>query len=117
MTLDKVNEHRDGVILFYKGTSVNELADKVQTMFMNDKYKLESGTKIEGIYGTGNAILRILFGAFVKRYKFQIKIYEEGENVKLEFSKAMSGFSGGAIGVSKLNKEIKKIIAKLKELN
>ncbi len=94
--------------MLYEGNSA-ELAALVGDFFATRKYKLKKGTPEEALYERGNYIVRILFGAFVPYYKFNVAIQQEGSNARLTLSKAHSGFSGGAIGVVKLKKEYKKI--------
>ena len=90
--------------------STVELADKVYALFMERGYKLEQGTKEGGIYANGSGAMRALLGGFAKRNKFLVKITQNPEaNCVISFNKAITGAMGGAIGVSKLNKEFKTI--------
>jgi hypothetical protein len=85
---------------------VDELAEKVFQLFSERGYKLEEGTKLSGIYANGSAAMRVLVGGFAKRNKFSVKIVQNAENTSMILlDKAMVGALGGAIGVSKLNKE------------
>ena len=78
-------------------------------MFMAEHYALEEGSKIDGTYGIGNAAGRFWGGAFVTRNKFSIKLFTTPDGSTLvHFDKAMSGMSGGVIGVSKMKKEFRK---------
>lgn len=83
-----------------------ELADLVLARFQSRGYRLEEGTKMDGVYANGSAAARVLVGGFAKRNKFSVKIvqYQNGE-CTVVVDKAMSGFSGGMIGVAKMNKE------------
>jgi hypothetical protein len=112
--LSNFQETNDGAVLYFTGTTINETAEKIKNLFIGQGYKLEEGTFINAVYGIGNATLRILFGAFVKRYKFRIDVTLRNELVTVEFNKAMSGLSGGVIGMSKLKKEKLRLIELLK---
>ena len=72
-------------------------------------YKIEGGDYYRGTWGVGSSVMRILFGAFVKRYTFDFAIYAYGENTVLEYKKGMTGISGGVIGLAKMNTEFSKI--------
>jgi hypothetical protein len=85
------------------------LVPKVHEFFTSRGYKLKSGTPGNGLYEYGNYTLRILFGAFVKYFKFQSFVVQEGEEVSVRVHKGHSGMSGGLIGLAKLNKELKAI--------
>lgn len=90
--------------------SADELADKVAELFAARGYKLEDGTKYQGVYGNGSAAMRVLFGGLAKRNKFSITILQNGENgYAVDVDKAMSGAMGGVIGVSKIDNEFKRI--------
>ena len=100
----------------YEGTNQNQLADKVYYLFQSEGYQLIEGTKFKGQYGKGSFALRIIAGGFTTYNKFSIHITEEKPLTKLEFNTAMSGMSGGVIGVVRLNNEynrIKDLIQKL----
>lgn len=92
-------------------SNVMDVADRVASYFAKEGYRLESGTATDGHYGIGNNFLRILFGAFVKRYKFHVQISAEGDKSRLSIDKGMSGAMGGAIGYSKMKKELTRIRA------
>jgi hypothetical protein len=72
-------------------------------------YKIEAGNHYSGTYGVGSTTMRILFGAFVKRYTFDFKIQPHGPNTLLELGKGMTGMSGGVIGMAKMNTEFTKL--------
>lgn len=108
--------NKDKATYVFKG-DVQGISQSINQFFSLQKYKLEKGTPEKGVYGTGSAILRVLFGAFVKRYEFGIDIAQHESNVKVEFSKKkFSGVMGGAIGYVKLNKEFERLTNELKNL-
>ncbi|HOK37704.1 MAG: hypothetical protein WHW07_00075 [Bacteroidales bacterium] len=89
--------------------SVQSLANHVSETFIKRGYKLKDGNSFDGSYEKGDRILRLLFGAFVKYFKFKIKI----ENNKLHIHKESSGMSGGLIGMNQVNKEFNAIVKEL----
>jgi hypothetical protein len=94
------------VVINKAGQSAEELADKVYALFLSRGYKLEEGTKLRGVYGNGSAVGRALLGGFVKRNKFSVSIDQTMSGYTISLDKAMSGTMGGALGVSKINKEL-----------
>lgn len=97
----------DFFINVYGGISKNEFDKHVNDLLLKDGYILNEGTTGEGVYTKGNRAMRILFGAFVKYYKFNIKTESSSEDeVKLTVVKSSSGMSGGVIGVNQVKKEL-----------
>lgn len=85
------------------------VADRVAEFFQTEGYRLEKGTPQNGYYGKGNWILRILLGAFIKRYRFSVQILTAGEACRVTIDKGMSGVSGGVIGYSAMKKELARV--------
>lgn len=96
----------------FKCESAQELANHVSEIFIKRGYILKEGNIYEGSYEKGDRTLRLLFGAFVKYFKFKIKI----ENNKLHIHKESSGMSGGLIGINQVNKEFDAIAKKLTKI-
>lgn len=115
--LTNFQETQNGKTYSYEGTTVKELAGVINNFFLSQGYKLEEGSLENAIYGIGNKVMRILFGAFVKRYTFHIVVKEADANTIVEFSKGMSGVSGGVIGVTKLNNEYKRLVEAMKNIS
>jgi len=93
----------------YGGRNPDQLADSVFSLFQKEGYQLIEGTKFKGIYGKGSFALRILAGGFANYNKFSVRITDEQPLTTLEFTPAMSGMSGGVIGVVRLNNEFERI--------
>ena len=110
------DETAKGVSYLFENTDRESLASSVAEFFGKEQYKLEEGTPDDGIYGTGSAALRALFGGLVKRYKFRVTIREESGNVRMSVDKAMSGALGGALGYSKMKKEYGRLVSGLKSI-
>jgi len=93
----------------YECTNPDQLAEKVYHLFQKEGYQLIEGTKFKGIYGKGSFALRILAGGFANYNKFSVRIPDEKPLTTLEIAPAMSGMSGGVIGVVRLNNEFERI--------
>ncbi|MCH2234645.1 MAG: hypothetical protein MK078_10360 [Crocinitomicaceae bacterium] len=100
---------KDNAMYRFKDTNVEELSGKVEKYLLGKGYKLESGTPENAIYGKGNKTLRILFGAFVKRFTWKVTVVADGNTTVLNFIKDEKGYWGGAIGVSQVKNEFKRI--------
>jgi len=94
------------------GTDADTLALHVAGLMKTQEYNLESGTPVNGVYGIGSTVGRVLAGGLAKRYKYNLSVSDgdDGE-VVLSLTPAMHGWSGGIIGASKLKKETKRLIA------
>jgi len=100
-----------------QGRGWQEVSETIYSMFLQEQYALEEGSKIDGIYGIGSAAGRFLAGGFTKRNKFSIKIFTTPDGGTLvHFDKAMSGMGGGIIGIAKMNKEFDRVRAILQNL-
>jgi hypothetical protein len=101
--------------ILYTGSAA-ELALKVNEFFTSRNYTLKSGSPENGVYEYGNYTMRILFGAFVKYFKFNTTVVQAGENVTITVQKGHSGMSGGLPGIIKLNNELKRIGEAMEQL-
>jgi hypothetical protein len=110
-----LDRNGDVATYMYNNVDLNEFPKRLEKFFHSEGYKLESGTNEKGVYGTGSHMMRILFGAFVKRYTFQFKLAGENGTVRLEFASNMTGVSGGVIGYNKMKKELERLINKIQE--
>lgn len=86
------------------------LAGKIQKFLEKDGYKIESGTPISAVYGKGNKALRIILGAFVKRFTWGIHVTGDENQSTLIFTKDEKGYWGGVIGVSQVKNEWSRIV-------
>ena len=97
-----------GIILSikYGGTDIGDLTKRVEETLRINGYKLVEGGGTNAVYEKGNRTMRILFGAFVKYYKFMVQFQEVDSFIDLRITKHSSGVSGGLIGVSQVKKEL-----------
>ncbi len=106
---------KEGASFGLQGTTADDVAARVAAFFQQAGYKLESGTPTNGVFGTGSDTMRFLFGAFVRRYKFNVQIGAQDQMVRVELIKAMSGAMGGVIGYAAMNKETKRVSEGLRD--
>jgi hypothetical protein len=92
------------------GKTAEGVAGNLSTEMLAQGYKLEVGTADNGVYGKGNKVMRILFGAFVKRFAFRVHVTNEGNATQLVFVKDGKGYAGGVIGVNQVKKEFSRLV-------
>lgn len=98
----------------YAGISSDELCSKLDDQLISLGYKLIDGVKGNGTYEKGNRTMRILFGAFVKYFKFRFLVSKISDTeTEIQVVKQTSGFSGGAIGISQVKTELGRLSALL----
>jgi hypothetical protein len=94
----------------FNGIDLNSLASSIDDVFVKQGYKLKNGQPGNGEYEKGNRIMRLLFGAFVKYFKFFVKLKQaEDQSIELLVTKTSSGFSGGLIGIGQVKKELNRL--------
>ena len=101
---------KSNFIHIYSGITKDDLDKKIYELLLSSGYKLKDGQFGNATYVKGNRALRILFGAFVKYYKFNIMTSSNSsDELKVEVEKESSGMSGGLIGVSQVKNELKRL--------
>jgi hypothetical protein len=108
------NDGDDGVVFVLQAASTEQLANEITAYFRSREYRLESGTALNGIWGTGNAFLRAMFGGMIKRHKFQLTSEGPPSSTKLKVSNRMGVASGGLIGLNPMKEEAGAITQGLK---
>ncbi len=98
----------------YENATKDEVSNAVSNALLAQGYKLESGVPENGIFGIGNKTMRLLFGAFAKRYVYSVHITEKEGKIKFDLLKADDGSTGGVIGYNKANKEYLRLTYTLK---
>ena len=109
----KASETKESITLVFSGGTVDEIADKTALFMTSRGYHLDSGSKTQGIYAKGSAAARALVGALSKRAKFNVAIGHDEPNVAVVISKAMTGMSGGFLGMAQESKELGSLSAGL----
>ncbi|MDB2687635.1 hypothetical protein N9Y42_10535 [Mariniblastus sp.] len=84
-------------------------AQAVQDFFVAEGYRLERGELHDAVYGIGSDMMRIFLGGFVKRNKFKVQVRPSGDGSSVQVNKGMSGMMGGALGYSKMKKELARV--------
>ena len=102
---------KERAIFSFNDTTEENIASKINTLFLKDGYTLEEGSQLKGKYGKGSKIMRILLGAFVKRFAWEVSVTNEGGVIKATLYKETKGYAGGAIGVNQVKNEFKRLIA------
>lgn len=106
-------ETKESRTMEFSGASLDEIADKV-ALFMTERgYRLESGDKLQGVYGRGSAAWGAMLGPLVRRAKFNVAVGKKGENVAVVVAKGLTGFGGGALGAAKVKKEFQSLASDL----
>ena len=105
------------ILCVFANISKEELHEKIKQEIVAQGYKVLSENIENTVYEKGNRLMRILFGAFVKYFKWAIHI-SENENNQLEVfvKKETTGFSGGIIGMSQVDNELKSVYKLLETL-
>lgn len=111
------SDSKEGFVHLYQEINQEDLMKKAEEVFITSDYKIISENSGEITFEKGNRTMRILFGAFVKYFKFQVRIEatDEGQ-LKLHMKRATTGMSGGLIGMNQVTKEIERLSALFKEL-
>ena len=86
-----------------------DAARAVQDFFTAEGYRLESGQLHDAVYGIGSDMMRLLLGGFVKRNKFKVQVVPSDDGSSVLVKKGMSGMMGGALGYSKMKKELARV--------
>jgi hypothetical protein len=102
-----------GQLVFADGTA-QDMADALATYFQRRGYKLEAGSPFAGSYGIGSNLMRVLFGAFAKRYVFNFTVQPQASGRMVTITKGISGAMGGVIGYRRMSKELEKVLAELR---
>jgi len=106
-------ETKESRTMEFSGAGPEEIADKV-ALFMGERgYHLETGDKLQGVYGRGSAAWGAMLGPLVRRVKFNVTVGKKGDHVAVVIAKGMTGFGGGALGAAKVKKEFQSLAAGL----
>ena len=106
---ENVQTTGDYFIHKYQGADTSTLLKSVEETLIANGYKLVEGGGTNAVYEKGNRTMRILFGAFVKYYKFMVQMQEVDSSLDLRITKHSSGVSGGLIGVNQVKKELARL--------
>ena len=87
----------------YQGVDGPAASQMIHDALIANGYKVVTGGGPNTTYELGSRVMRILFGAFVKYFKFRVEIGEVGPGiVQVKVFKATTGMSGGLIGMSQV---------------
>jgi len=98
---------KDLIALRYQGITKENLDREIEDFFFRRGYKQAEGVLGNVTYEKGDRTMRILFGAFIKYFKYKIMTDElrDGE-IGLRVIRTTSGFSGGLIGRDQVTQEM-----------
>ncbi len=103
-TSDDLFNHQFG------GADIDTISSAIDSLLIKEGYKLISGQKGNGDYEKGNRTMRLLFGAFVKYFKFSVKLKSaDNQTFELMVVKTSSGISGGLIGMGQVKNELRRL--------
>lgn len=102
---------QDGLISnLYNSNNVNQLTHFIHQMMAQVGYSIKEEVPGTITYEKGSRVMRILFGAFVKYFKFTVAIVQTAENeITVNIFKQSSGVSGGLIGMNQVKNEMRMI--------
>ncbi|NJO88100.1 MAG: hypothetical protein HC831_03400 [Chloroflexia bacterium] len=106
---ENVQTTGDYFIHKYQGVDLATFTKNIEETLNSNGYKLVEGRGTNAVYEKGNRTMRLLFGAFVKYYKFMVQMQEVNSAIDLRITKHSSGMSGGLIGVSQVKKELARL--------
>ena len=97
----------ENFVHIYTDISKEDLGNKIDQLMFSSGYKRVVGQPGDGVYEKGNKTMRILFGAFIKYFKFNVLTFtDETNEIRVQVTKESSGMSGGLIGIDQVKKEL-----------
>jgi hypothetical protein len=97
---------KEGAYMTLNRSTPEDAAQALNQYFVGQGYKLESGSPVNGVYGRGSQALRVLLGAFHKRFSFNVHINPNPDGTtKVMCTRAEKGRWGGLIGYNQVTKE------------
>ena len=98
------------ILCVFANISKEELHQKIKQKMADAGYKALSESIGNTVYEKGNRTMRLLFGIFVNYFKCSIHISEnENNQIEVFVKKETTGLSGGLIGMSQVDKELKSL--------
>lgn len=109
----KSTSTKESQTLVFSGATVDDVAEKAALYFAAQGYRLESGTKTQGVYARGSQAAHMVIGALAGLTKFNVTIGKDGDAVAVVLARGMSGAWGGLLGMSKMRKAFQELITGL----
>ena len=98
-TLLRVLPTEKGMEFSFGGMSDLDVGNFLGGFFLSRGFVLGSGSPIAGVYETGSAVGRAVFGGFVKRQKYSLNVWSDPSATHARIHSEMSGASGSVVGV------------------
>jgi hypothetical protein len=107
----------DLFVHIYNDIQAAELENAITANMLSCGYIKESSVNGVIMFEKGNRVMRLLFGAFVKYFKFRITIGTRSQNETFaEVKKESSGMSGGLVGMNQTKNELNRLAESLKNI-
>ena len=113
-TVTSFRPHDKGVDIDFTECAAEEIRMVLDAFLREDGLTLDGGAPADGMYVSGSALGRIAGGGFVNRRKYHVTVTSMGDGVvHASIVSAMSGVSGGGLGVMKERKQRRRLVEKL----
>jgi len=99
----------DQLLLLFRGGSSEEAAARIDQIFAAEGYELEEKHPGVAVYGRGSKTARFLGGGLSGRQEFRATVEAGGDLVFICIAGTASVLSAGAMGVSKMRKELARL--------
>lgn len=100
----------------YDEADAQVIADGIHGFMKDRGYRLESGNRTLGIYGSGSTFWSIAFGAAAApRYSFLVRVTrtEDGKHALAHVENGMSSGIDAAVTNPRMNREYEKIVGEM----
>ena len=101
--------HRDQLLLLVRSRDDTDALQQIDQVFLSDGYEKEKDKANVMIYGRGSKGGRILGGGLSSRQEFRIIVENDSDLVLLCIQGTASVATAGAIGISKMRKELARL--------
>jgi hypothetical protein len=110
-----VDFSKDSIVYNITGCSKEELDNKLNLFFGQERFKRKADTPTEKVYQRGNKVLRVLFGVFVKYFRITVSVKSEGQLYSVRVVRDMNlALSGGLMGIAASRKEFNRLMEAFK---
>ena len=100
---------RDKFLLLVRSVDYTAALQQIDQALRSESYQKEKDTANDILYGRGSKAGRILGGAFSSRQEFRVITDRDGDLVLLCVQGTATVASAGAIGISKMRKELARL--------
>ncbi len=103
--------NKDELLLLFRGGEQDEAMGHVDGVLADQGYEREATAPdgVVAVYGRGSSGARILLGGFSGRQEFRVTEDTDGDLVLITIAGTASILTAGALGVSKMRKELARL--------